>query len=803
MLNQQLLNQDMIDQGISRFRSKLNETNLGSQPAGQKLMRLHLGRLITNVEREVCYHKANPDCPPWFLPALWNFSMKEISLVALKTTLDLCTLHPSLVNLSRWIGTRVEEELQHQFFKEKNEKLAYYAAKDLKLLRSKMSMKQTRKYWTKYQWNEDFIQEGNWSEWTDVLKSGVGAFFLEQIRIATGFISFQKAQGKSRFVSKIVVPTESLLNAVSEYHNFRESLQPRYLPMVEPAIEWDLEGKGGYPNQVRQVPIVRSYDKEVKAKAKGKYLETPVKALNRLGSVGFQVNEEVLEVAIKLFQARIPLSSLPEAELPLPLFPYPPETPVETIKDDTDFKDWKTSASKIHGRNNRNKSKALHVAKVLAMAEKFKGATFYFPHSMDHRGRVYPVPTGLTPQGGDLAKGLLLFEEEVEITEEGLYWLNIYGANCAGLSKRTFEERTEWIKLNAGRIYDVGKNPMDHIDWLMEMSDPFCFLAYCFENIRIGTSGGKTRLPVFQDCSANAFQLFGLTLRDEDKADMLNLKKCGECGDFYTYFQEYLFEELGKSESEYAGKWLNAKEMLNRGLLKSMLVGLIYGGNQYTLEKQIIEEYHFHMEKSFLKHIDQKNRFSACVWLANFTYKTANAFLKKEQKLKRTFDKIAGIFLKAEKPIQWITPSGFKVYFQEKNWNHEVIETSLAGTTCHLYIPERTNFQGLNKKAMRKAFLVNFFHSLDASVVHIWGEKTKLNSIATVHDCFATHASNVETMRKEVKGIYYSVFSENILARLWKQLKMQIKDEEIQFPKLPPLGELNPKVILNSDYFIS
>lgn len=46
----------------------------------------------------------------------------------------------------------------------------------------------------------------------------------------------------------------------------------------------------------------------------------------------------------------------------------------------------------------------------LAIARSFsKVNKFYFPHNVDFRGRVYPVPPHFNHIGNDLARGLLLF----------------------------------------------------------------------------------------------------------------------------------------------------------------------------------------------------------------------------------------------------------------------------------------------------------------------------------------------------------------------------------------------------------
>lgn len=45
------------------------------------------------------------------------------------------------------------------------------------------------------------------------------------------------------------------------------------------------------------------------------------------------------------------------------------------------------------------------------MANHFKGSVLFFPHSMDFRGRVYPITPYLNHMGDDLNRSLLIFAE--------------------------------------------------------------------------------------------------------------------------------------------------------------------------------------------------------------------------------------------------------------------------------------------------------------------------------------------------------------------------------------------------------
>ena len=95
-------------------------------------------------------------------------------------------------------------------------------------------------------------------------------------------------------------------------------------------------------------------------------------------------------------------------------------------------------------------------------------AAIYFPHSLDFRGRVYPIPdAGLTPQGNDLQKALLEFADGKPLGESGENWLAIHGANVLGAtrgglktSKMTFRERIAYITSITPEIERIAADPM-------------------------------------------------------------------------------------------------------------------------------------------------------------------------------------------------------------------------------------------------------------------------------------------------------------------------------------------------------
>lgn len=102
------------------------------------------------------------------------------------------------------------------------------------------------------------------------------------------------------------------------------------------------------------------------------------------------------------------------------------------------------------------------------------GVPFYFPHRLDFRGRAYPQPVWLQPQGPDIARSMLRFAEPEVMTPGGWDALMTYGDELFGsaVARTSLSDAAR-----SGRIGVVYDDPLSNL-WWTEAKKPCQFLAW-------------------------------------------------------------------------------------------------------------------------------------------------------------------------------------------------------------------------------------------------------------------------------------------------------------------------------------
>ena len=134
------------------------------------------------------------------------------------------------------------------------------------------------------------------------------------------------------------------------------------------------------------------------------------------------------------------------------------------------------------------------------------------------------------------------------------------------------------------------------------------------------------------------------------------------------------------------------------------------------------------------------------------------------------------------------------------------------------------NYQGLKKiflkpntMKQRNGFPPNFVHSLDSThmmltSLYLW---TQGCTFSSVHDCYWTHASDVEIMNQVCREQFVNLHQQPILNDLSKHFQNVYLDENLPisditmskakqlFSDVPAKGKLDLEVVKKSVYFFS
>jgi DNA-directed RNA polymerase len=239
----------------------------------------------------------------------------------------------------------------------------------------------------------------------------------------------------------------------------------------------------------------------------------------------------------------------------------------------------------------------------LDIAEEFlNDRRIYYPHNMDFRGRVYPIPPNLCHLGADLSRSLLLFAEGRLLGKDGLNWLKIHYCNLFGNNKISFEERIEWTNNKLQDIFESATNPVNGKRIWSLAENPFQALATSIEiyyalHHPAGHENYLCFLPVHQDGSCNGLQHYAGLGRDYDGGVSVNLVNGQLPADVYSRVldvvkvkidQDCLITEDERNE-ELRRKGAAAryvKSIVNRKVIKQTVMTSVYGVTKVGAREQ-------------------------------------------------------------------------------------------------------------------------------------------------------------------------------------------------------------------------
>lgn len=762
-----------------------------------------------------------------------------LAFITLKSVIDSLTSRQTLLSLTLKIANAVYQEYKLSVFEKANPELYHLMHHIVKTQHEQhkanaMSVAMSR--------NNIEVEE-----WSKQDKIQLGSKLLDIFMETTGFIEIAGESNSKGTVSNYVVPTEKCLEFVKRTEDFAGST-PEYLPTIVPPKEWTNVYDGGYYAKVRELWLVkarfnpRNYLEELNNQ------EMPIvyNAVNAIQNTSWQVNRRVYNVLHELWykQSLIPDKKgkfLTDEDEPLPLCPVckcQVEAGMHDCFADTNnkevFKKWKRQSAQVYTDNISKRSKRLTVIRLLKLAERFlKEEKIYFPQQLDYRGRVYSVPSYLSPQGQDWGKGLLEFGEAKPLENmDSVKWLAIHGANVYGQDKLSLDDRFLWVLENEENICAAAADPVNNSFW-KKADKPTQFLAFCFEwsdYIAACNNGAVfySRLPIAMDGSCNGSQIYSLLLRDEEGAKATNVIPSGDKpSDIYQIVADKVIDKLkviqvtGQirytkvGQIAYDEKTLSRHLLelgINRGATKKQVMTVVYAATfdsckAYTLEwlKSACQE---KPDNELNIMYDAQTLRYPANFLAELIWQSMRETIVKAYEGMEYLQAVAGIVSKEQLPIYWTTPTGFKVLQAKREEKSIEIKTKIGSRVAIINKDELPKIS-INKQKMSVA--PNFIHSLDASVMMKTIDKAVRRGIthfAMIHDSYGTHAADAPALANILREAFVEMFTDNILLKWTEEVlkilpKNEDKKKKITIPELPAFGRLDLEQVLKSPYFFA
>lgn len=771
--------------GLTKYRDrqrKLRENGLsGETRACRQIMKKVVPGVGEELEREFTFFSDSKNNPPAFLMYVFDFDPWELGFIATKALFDCMDEMPKLQQVGVKIGKAIENVARRRYFEENRGRWdEYLLSKKQKPFKGhrQTAMELFFEEEEKHEKYNDYIR---FRAWRPHLKVTLGLWLFEKIRMFTGLfeIFYVSTPNSSHHSVKHVRPTSQFCDWIQRYDKWKELMCPTYLATNDKPLDWIDSKIGGYDHDG---DLPTSF---VKYRDDASGMEKLYASVNAIQSVKWQINPEVLEVATKSWEQGLCLGGMPVNE----------EHKVEKWYDgDTEgvaFSEWKANKRRALEHNLRMRGKRMRTGKTIYIANWYARNLkdgFYFPHNIDYRGRVYPLPALVNPQGDDLGRNMLMFAKGEQIVdEEDFKWVCVHGANMYG-KKGTYDERVRWIKSREECILASAGDPFAE-QWWCDASDPWGMLAFCFEYAKWKREGyGYTSyLPVHQDASNNGIQMMSLLLRDEKIGRKVNLVPDAPMGDMYEEIIENVRKELRarRSKCAYAAAWF--KFGVSRKYSKPIVMAKPYGAEGYTNVDVLTPIYEEEVENSYRPFTKGEN-LRAIRYLTQMIQEEVDKLLPDHMALMKW---IRSLYTGGE--MVWTAPHGYKV--RSVNWSYKKVhfQTVVNGLLDKCYVLEPDT---VDVKRIRRALVANYIHSLDASVVHRVAEQMEFD-IGFVHDSFCCHAPNVKKLKRTLLQTYKEFFSRNLLEELSLEVS---KNQKTESKSTPQFGSLDVSQITRCQY---
>jgi DNA-directed RNA polymerase len=604
--------------------------------------------------------------------------------------------------------------------------------------------------------------------WPTSVRHLVGAWLLNRLAKATGWVTTRTVfKGPSDSPTFLVYQPE-FLKAKEALLAQAEAFAGCMWPMLCEPNDWTEEFKGGYlTNDLRKLTRL------IRTRIPRRWLllqdSKALVMLNLLQKVPYRINDRVLELANFCMEHRITVGKF-RAEEPTP--PPPKPEPWESASEE-DKLAYRRMRTEIEDQNSALAQKNYRTTEALYVANKYKGDTFWIPWSFDFRGRVYPIPTSLSPQGTDFDKSLIYFQEEGPVNK---WWLAFQVATTYGLDKAPMNERIDWVVKNHDFLSYIANDPEGTIPEWSSVEEPWCFIAAVLEYDQCVIKGTKktSGFPVSVDATCSGLQHLSALALDRTAAEMVNVVPTDKPSDGYKIVAEKAKEILPEHLHDH----------ITRKVTKRTVMTTPYGVTENSARDYIRQE---------LKGIELEKGELQKIVKAIYRYGVRKVFDGPCRSME-FIQKVAGERIKSgATTLEWITPSGFTVIQEYRRNEAERVRTKLLGEQISAHLLKDWEERQIDLQKAKTAASPNLIHSLDAALLHLvfaeWDAP-----FTVIHDCVLGRSCDMDDMGSAIRDKFVEIYSQPVLKDWSTQLGVDF-DESVM------LNTLDINDVQQSAYF--
>ena len=796
------LEEEMITTGADRFMRHVTDAHTRDRGADTGYATRLMGEYLPAVAKYLADEIAKTGPGPGYKihPLLRLIQPEVAALLGLRQLFNTYTKPTKLGTLCVKIGESIEDDIKFSKFRELNPQYFQSIIDDF-------SRKGSFGYSTRHRvFNRHADKLGvEWEAWTPDERMLVGAKIMDAVLQTTDLCVKEKVWGRKGWVY-IIYPSQSALDWIQKFNINSSVLFPERGPCVIPPAPWVLNTRGGYFTEGMQMrtPMVKTRNKLALERLSNPS-STVLTALNALQETAWEINKDVLKVLHEVWTSGQEIGIPRSLPYEIPQCPLPPEleskdmTPAQLAE----FKMWKMAATQAHSDNKERIAKCFEVVRCMQMANKYLDKLFWFVYQCDFRGRMYPSSSAISPQGGDFNRALLRFHQGKAITENGVAWFKIHGANTYGIDKVSFQDRIKWVDNHKEVICELGRDPFRVLEFWKNADKPWQFLAWAMEFSKFCEVGPSfvSHLSVGLDGTCNGLQNFSALLRDPVGGKATNLLPGPKPSDIYAEVAKVLSAKVQAQTDPKFDNWKKYLAACNgvfpRSMTKRPVMTMPYGVTMHSCRDYLA----MFIATEAADHFVRAQAFNQSTVIVPLLWQSMGEVVKAARLGMDWIQSVANLTAKQGHPLSWWSPAGFPVVQDCRRTTIKQVKTQVSG---RLRLALRFEQAEQDVKKQTQAAAPNFVHSLDAAHAMFTIQEAKLSGCTAfhfVHDDFGTHAADIPNLFMTLRETF--VYMYNGSSPLQEFRDITELDTGISIPAPPECGTLDLKEVLDSPYFFS